>query len=76
MEGAPVYRKVDGKVLSRQKSDDRLWEANTEYDGQILGGGDIKSVGTALCPAGIQQWQYWDGKEQRRRSGDISVKCT
>ena len=77
MAGAPVYRKGDGKVLSRIDYDDRLWtwEANTEYDGQILGGGHIKSVGTALCPADIQQWQYWDAPEQRLRSGDISVKC-
>ena len=67
-QGAPIYGKIGGGVLIRQS--DGTWAASQGI-GDVT---DIRSVGAALCPANISQWQYKEGSSTI--SADITVNCS
>ena len=69
-EGAPVYLMSYVGFLYRHS--DGTWHASRKLGDHY---GDIKSVGTAECPANNSQWQYVDNDGNWKPSGDITVKC-
>ena len=69
-EGAPVFKKkYDTIYLYRHSAG--TWVVGEYRVGTLF----IRSVGTAQCPTGISQWQFWNDGDIWR-SGDITAVCS
>ena len=69
-----MYKNSHGAHLYRRCIDGvQIWSTAAVYGIH----GFYKSVGTAMCPEDIRQWQYKDpGYDGVVHTGDITVNCS